>query len=45
MKKRGLTLENAMNITPRFLINDDAGLWAGRTTARVRTPVHHGLDR
>jgi len=45
MIKRGLTLVNVLNITPHISINDDAGLWAGRTTARVRTPVHHGLDR
>ena len=45
MIKRGLTLVNVLNITPHISINDDAGLWAGRTTARVRTPVYHGLDR
>jgi hypothetical protein len=33
MIKRGLTLVNAMNITSRTFINDDAGLWAGCTTA------------
>jgi thiamine phosphate synthase YjbQ (UPF0047 family) len=43
--QEGLCLVNALNITPHISINDDAGLWAGRTTARVRTPVHHGLDR
>jgi hypothetical protein len=36
MIKRGLTLDNALNITPRILINDDAGLWAGCTTAPVK---------
>jgi len=45
MIKRGLTLDNALNITPHISINDDAGLEAGCTIARVRTPVHHGLDR
>ena len=45
MIKRALTLDNALNITSRISINDAAGLWAGRTTARVRTPVHHGQDR
>ncbi|MEJ2738118.1 MAG: hypothetical protein P8189_31935 [Anaerolineae bacterium] len=35
MIKRGLTLVNALNITPHISINDDAGLWAGRTTAQV----------
>jgi hypothetical protein len=41
MIKRGLTLDNALNITPRISINDDAGLWAGCTTALVRTPVQN----
>jgi hypothetical protein len=39
MIKRGLTLDNALNITPHICINDDAGLWAGCTTAPERTPV------
>jgi hypothetical protein len=34
-----LVLDNALNITPRISINDDAGLWAGCTTALERTPV------
>jgi hypothetical protein len=37
--KRVLTLDNALNITPRILINDAAGLWAGCRTAPERTPV------
>ena len=36
MMKRGLTLDNAMNITSRIFINDDAGLWAGCTTALTK---------
>jgi hypothetical protein len=44
MIKRGLTLVNALNITPRILINDAAGPeTAGPrtvcTTAPVKTPV------
>jgi hypothetical protein len=37
MIKRALTLVNAVNIIPRISINDDAGLWAGCTTAPART--------
>jgi hypothetical protein len=37
MIKRGLTLDNALNITPRISINDDAGPEAGCTTALERT--------
>jgi hypothetical protein len=32
MIKRGLTLDNALNITSRVLINDDADLAVGCTT-------------
>ena len=39
MIKRGLTLDNALNITPHILINDAAGPEAGCTTAQARTPV------
>jgi hypothetical protein len=39
MIKRGLTLDNALNITSRVFINDAAGPEAGCTTARARTPV------
>jgi len=39
MIKRGLTLVAAMHITASVFINDDAGLWAGCTTAPERTPV------
>ena len=39
MIKRGLTLDNALNITPRISINDDAGSQAGCTTGRARAPV------
>ena len=35
MIKRGLTLVNAMNITPRIPINDAAGPEAGPTTGRL----------
>jgi hypothetical protein len=45
MIKRALTLDNALNITPRTFINDAAGLWAGCTAALVRTPVPDGQDR
>ena len=39
MIKRGLTLDNALNITSRIFINDDAGPRAVCTTAPERTPV------
>jgi hypothetical protein len=44
MIKRGLTLDNALNITPRISIHDAAGpeaagLRTGGTTARARTPL------
>jgi hypothetical protein len=44
MIKRVLTLDNALNITPRISIHDAAspeaaGLRTGGTTARARTPV------
>jgi thiamine phosphate synthase YjbQ (UPF0047 family) len=45
MTKRGLTLVNAMHIAASVFINDDAGLWAGCTTALVRTPVQGGQGR
>jgi hypothetical protein len=45
MIKRVLNLDNALNITPRILIKDDAGPEAGCTTALVRTPVSDGQDR
>jgi thiamine phosphate synthase YjbQ (UPF0047 family) len=35
--QEGLCLVNAVNIIPRISINDDAGLWAGCTTAPART--------
>ena len=37
--QEGLCLVNAMHITASFFINDAAGLEAGCTTARARTPV------
>jgi hypothetical protein len=39
--QEGLCLVNALNITPRILINDAAGPNAGCTTARVK-PVPRG---
>jgi hypothetical protein len=39
MIKRGLTLDNAMNITSRISIYDYSGPRADCTTARVTTPV------
>ena len=45
MIRRGLTLDNALNITPHTFINDAAGLWVGCTAALVRTPVPDGQDR
>jgi hypothetical protein len=39
MIKRALTLVNAMHITASVFINDDAGPWAGCTTAKARTLV------
>ena len=36
MIKRVLTLDNALNITSRVFVNDDAGLWAGCTTAPTK---------
>jgi hypothetical protein len=41
MIKRGLTLDNALNITPRTSINDAADPEAGCTTARVRMPAEY----
>jgi hypothetical protein len=45
-----LTLDNALNITPRILIKDDAGPEVagprtGGTTGRARMPVQDGQDR
>jgi hypothetical protein len=39
MIKRGLTLVNALNITPRILINDAAGPEAGCTTVLAKPAV------
>ncbi|MEJ2738167.1 MAG: hypothetical protein P8189_32185 [Anaerolineae bacterium] len=39
MIKRVLTLDNALNITPRTSINGAADPEAGCTAAPVRTPV------
>jgi hypothetical protein len=36
MIKRGLTLDNALNITPHIFINDAAGPEAGCTTAPAK---------
>jgi hypothetical protein len=36
MIKRGLTLVSAVHITVSVFINDDAGLWAGCTTAPAK---------
>ena len=38
MIKRALTLVNAMNIIASVFVNDDAGPWAGCTTAPAKCP-------
>ena len=43
MIKRGLTLDNALNITSRISINDAAGPDAGYTTAQAKKPVLNGV--
>ena len=41
MIKRVLTLDNALKITSRIFVNDDAGPSAGCTAAPARTPVQN----
>jgi hypothetical protein len=46
MIKRGLTLDNALNIIPRIFINDAGDPEPGCTTGRARMPVSdQGTDR
>ena len=45
MIRRGLTLDNALNITPHTLINHAAGAEIGCTVAPKRTPVRDGQDQ